>query len=217
MSKQFGPSFALAYFYYNGVQSKDSAGHEQSAENIIACIVKQITIAVDWGKLPEALVELYEKNHQRLTSPTIEQCLELLAVLSTHLSMITLVVDGVDECALSVRRDLLFTLQRLSSAETPVKIFVSSRDESYLRAIVKTWLTRSIDIVAYTKIAINRMIVEKVKDATLEEPSRSNCYSGPDAEARSQDVIVHYKITRKACFSGPRLPWTTCTAVRTPE
>lgn len=104
--------------------------HQLNTENILACIALQIIMHGGSTHLPEPVIQLYKSHYQTTEGPTEAQCVELITNLSAQLSVLTVVLDGVDECPLAVQSELLLGLQQVCDAlRAPAKIFISSRDE----------------------------------------------------------------------------------------
>ena len=207
---ELGPSLALAYFYCDGAELKEDARHQLSSENILACITKQILMHVADTTLPEPAIKLYESNYQKTQKPTEVQCIKLISDVLAQLSVLTLILDGLDECPLPVQSKLLLVLQKVcDGSQALTKIFVSSRDEGDIKRmlgewlifnrsrdegdgvprVVDGWLGEHINIVEHTNVAINEVIIQTVTLASEEEPLRSRCYGLRDGKQRQESVI----------------------------
>jgi hypothetical protein len=187
--KELGWSFILAYFYCDAVNERKEERFELTTENIIACILKQVMISVKTTQLPQAACKLYEDHHDGARGPTESQCLDLLSAVANQLSMVTLVIDGLDECESSVQEELLQTLKtKLEFLQIPVKICISSRHEHGIEESLMDWVTNRVNIVDHSKAALHKMIEEKVKEASS---TRKTLYhhAGQDLTQRVIDEL----------------------------
>jgi hypothetical protein len=200
LSADSGPKFALAYFYFDGATRMEGGRYEINSLNILACLVKQAVAKASSQKLPEALLELYNKKVHERSGLTESQCLELLLELCGRLSTITVVFDGLDECPLPVQRDLLTKLRNISnSSEATVKIFIASRKEGDIADMVEEWFTGYIDITQCTEQAINEMIRAEVCAASMNAALKSR-YCDRKGNNQSQDVIKVLQTSAEGMF-----------------
>lgn len=131
------PEFSLAYFYcnYQEVERTDPAA-------ILRSLVKQLCLMSRTG-FPVPVLSIYNnrKHDADLTNLlSVEECEQLLMNLSTGFLRTTIVIDALDECDPSTRGHLCDVLQHIVSSSatspksnyTPVKIFITSRNEGDL-------------------------------------------------------------------------------------
>lgn len=113
---------ALAYCSYKDPDANKSA-------SIISSLVRQLAVRGD--KLHRAVDDLYRKNRTQgkmSTSPKVGDLKCLLLSLATSFDKAYLFVDGIDECEIEERRDLLSCLKNLTKTRNGrVRVFTTSR------------------------------------------------------------------------------------------
>ncbi|KAK8010116.1 hypothetical protein PG990_009081 [Apiospora arundinis] len=114
------PNAAICYVYCNFNRKE-----EQKIENLISSLLKQL--ARHKTPLPAAVTKLH-LDHMQQTRPTFEELTKALQDVTTHFSMVYLVVDALDEYQISdaARNQFLSILFGLQ-AKHPVNLFATSR------------------------------------------------------------------------------------------
>ncbi|KAK5051870.1 hypothetical protein LTR84_002673 [Exophiala bonariae] len=115
----------LAYYYCDKANNAKELGDPL---NILRCILRQLSTIQEYP-LMRLIVEKYESIHEQRHISELE-CKDLIISLCDIFPQTTLVLDGLDECELEVRRSLLEALQAIMSGTHGIlKLFISSRFE----------------------------------------------------------------------------------------
>ena len=103
---------------------------------ILCAFVRQLsTIAGRGFSIQKDLLRLYDKKQKNGWTLSEQDCKDLLRQFVNIYPKITLVLDGLDECDLRTRHQLIEVFAYLlEHASRPVKIFISSRSDSELIA-----------------------------------------------------------------------------------
>ncbi|KAF9891898.1 hypothetical protein FE257_002861 [Aspergillus nanangensis] len=100
---------------------------------IIASILRQLARLDSMGSLLQPVTTAYQEQEKRGFTQShldLQDSMELIMQLLPLHSMVTIVIDALDECDPETRGDLLESLEMiLQNSPTLVKIFVSSRDD----------------------------------------------------------------------------------------
>jgi hypothetical protein len=134
-----GHNCCLAYFYC----SRNTAEpHRSNAQQILACITRQLSSLSPDYLLAPAMLGLYKKmdaSGGSMRTPDVEKCCDLIVELAELYSRTTIVVDALDECDLEMRGDLVDALETIvTKSASLVKVFVTSREEGDLRFSLQT-------------------------------------------------------------------------------
>jgi hypothetical protein len=99
-------------------------------ENILRSFVKQLAVSPEKDAIHYSLTQIYYQkaapgfNSKELSFPESEAL--LVQLIETH-QCTTLIVDALDECHESLRRELIEAFDRLINTSTNLKILISSR------------------------------------------------------------------------------------------
>jgi hypothetical protein len=122
----------VIYYYFD---FRDNS--RQSHAGCLQSLLRQI--CSDRPKLPDNVVELYELC--RASTPSTDQILEALIDVLDNPHITYIVIDALDECIQNgeqkERECMLEALETLVSSPSNCKIFVASRPEADIRAIMK--------------------------------------------------------------------------------
>lgn len=116
---------ALAYFYCDRNQEA-----RRVPENILRSFVKQLAVSPEKDALHHSLTQIYYQkaapgfNSKELSFAESEAL--LVQLIGTY-QCTTLIVDALDECHASLRRELIEAFDRLINKSTNLKILISSR------------------------------------------------------------------------------------------
>lgn len=143
------PLAPCAYFYCSSASFElDRA----NANSILRSIVRQLSVNSDTGHVSQVVLPVYDKAieeaKKRRTDPaklTIDACVNLLLDL-TATNPAYIAIDAVDELSSEDRATLLEALRAITDRATSiVKIFVTSRDNSHLQALLQSATKIRID------------------------------------------------------------------------
>ena len=120
---------APAYFYCS--RNFAEPGRSNAAD-IAASIVRQLSCANE-NSLLEPVIRRYNERQRSGFSKghlDLDEIRDLMIELLWYYPMVTIVLDGLDECSSESREELLDMLEYiLQESPTLVKVFVSSRDD----------------------------------------------------------------------------------------
>jgi hypothetical protein len=140
---------------------------------ILRCLVKQLSWSADRSSALAPTLAIYEKKKKAADGRepwrlNTNECVDLiLNLLETRPAFI--VLDAVDECDLSTRNSLLDALSTIiSKSRQPVKIAISSRQESDIKLALSDWPSLDIsgrdnskDIYEYVRAEVWKAISDK--------------------------------------------------------
>lgn len=117
--------------------------------SILCAFVRQLsTISGQKDTIQKSLLQLYDKKAKAVATLSEKDCKSLLIEFVRIYPKTTLVLDGLDECNLRTRHQLLDIFGYiLEHAPKPVKIFISSRFSD----AVKTKLSESFSLQIQAK------------------------------------------------------------------
>jgi hypothetical protein len=91
----------MVYFYCSNMASESARA---DPEEILRCIVKQLSQKSEGGAIPEVVAKKYkealaeaEQNDHQLIQLTFDECVELIKALLTQQET-NIVIDGLDQC-----------------------------------------------------------------------------------------------------------------------
>ncbi|KAI0202456.1 hypothetical protein F4808DRAFT_468565 [Astrocystis sublimbata] len=123
----------FAFFYYS---KNDQELKGDPIVHIVGSLLKQLARVPRYpDQIHTGLVELYNQMDDKEKLPDIERWKKLLLEIVTVLPRTIIVLDGLDEFEkeADARHIIGFFGQLVENSDRPVKIFLSSRDESYIR------------------------------------------------------------------------------------
>lgn len=97
---------------------------EQSAEKMIASLLKQLTISNP--NIPQAVAELHRKFGQQKRQPLQQDFEQTFLLMCEHYKRIFIIIDALDECDATHKKGLLKFLN-LIQRKSSVRIMVTSR------------------------------------------------------------------------------------------
>jgi hypothetical protein len=121
---------SLAYFYCS-ITSRDRI----TPESVLRAITKQLCHAYSGEKLPKKLVEIKDKRVRESAGLlSLEESTNLIIELSNYLSSgVWIVIDALDECDGSTRKNLFTSLDKIVTGGKDIRIFLTGRDEADIR------------------------------------------------------------------------------------
>ncbi|KAJ6102335.1 Galactose oxidase/kelch beta-propeller [Penicillium sp. IBT 16267x] len=161
-------NFAQAYFYCSRGTSEPQRAN---AQQVMACIIRQLSAQYAEKSLPTPTLSLYKKMNLTDGSrrgPDLEECQTLAVQLTEVFARVTIVVDALDECDIEERGELVDALEYISNESTSlVKIFLTSREEGDLRirlnmhtGIQVTSLENGFDIEKFVNFETDRLVAK---------------------------------------------------------
>jgi hypothetical protein len=124
-------SMQLAYFY-----CRLNDEHHHSAGSIFSTLLKQLCSSHSSQSFPRGVLETYRtRQHQGFTADrlTVVESISLLLEAAPSNGMTFIAVDGLDECSMEERREVVRGFRRILQSKNLVfKIAVSSRDDDDL-------------------------------------------------------------------------------------
>jgi hypothetical protein len=124
-------TIGVAYVYFS-----DSDRYQQTADNIIACLLKQLVYQLQ--SLPPRVELAYDLSTKGIGSRNRYAFTELIMETATSFSDVYLLLDALDECSPDERSELMPCLQKLRNHGT--KIFMTTRPHDFgqLKAFFKS-------------------------------------------------------------------------------
>jgi len=163
--KESGPAFtnfscSFAYFYcqYNNEATK-------TPSNIIRTLLAQLLCDLDYTILEDTVKHLFSKITQGHGPPTdVKQLTELVAQVGRLYRRSIVVIDGLDECPIELRRNLLDLVIMLASGNS-TNILVVSRKVVDIEDELKDFPTISLEHEQVNlKEDMRKLITEEFKD-----------------------------------------------------
>ena len=149
------------------------AQEQQSATNMLGAILKQL---LERDGIPEVLRQVFRAEKRGFGGRAVE-LLGLVEILKTTVSSLPEVficIDGLDECLLKNRRELLESLGDIVRALPTTRLFLSGRP--HIRDEVKKYFTEAImiaiiptigDIERYLKMRLDSDPTPSAMDQSL--------------------------------------------------
>jgi hypothetical protein len=112
----------VVYFYY---QFQDR--FKQSTEEVLACLLKQLVLAVD--PLPSCLLSQYQNftnSHEPLARPDLSCLLDLFLQCSSYFDRVFVMIDAFDECG-QIERQREKIVSALRSLSESLKVFITTQ------------------------------------------------------------------------------------------
>lgn len=154
----------LAFFYCDGTDA-EGASQIANTNNILRSFVKQLSDADNAQKLMTAVINSYHENHHK-ADLTEKQSFDLIVALVNESTSTTLVIDGLDECALKVQRTLTARIKELLETATGlVKVYFSSRRTPEIEKRLAELNASEIQTMHHNKDDINFFIETQVARA----------------------------------------------------
>jgi hypothetical protein len=151
----------VVYFY-----CKRDDPQRRNPEIIMQAILKQLSLA--FQSIPNLVIHEYDKREregQAAGSLAFNECKSLIASLLNMYSHTTIVIDALDESDPYERWRLLGLFENMiDSTKSPIKIFVSSRDDMDIKLRLESVPNHYIDAKDNTG-DINRFVLREVKNA----------------------------------------------------
>ena len=110
---------AVAHLYFN---YRDQA--DQTADNSIASLVKQLAIA--HRGIPKPILELYRKLKAQERRPQLQDLEQAFRLTSLNFERVFVIVDALDECNATYRKRFLRSLNRLQNNKS-IRVLMTSR------------------------------------------------------------------------------------------
>ncbi|RPB05437.1 hypothetical protein L873DRAFT_1663125, partial [Choiromyces venosus 120613-1] len=171
------PSEGLAYFYFDR-----NEGSRRSCEVVMKTLVKQLALSPKNSDLLKPLVEIYEKR--KVSGRTTDalsstESRNLIVEFSQLYKQTILVVDALDECDTSARRELLEALKYIiANSKNLVKIFVSSRSNDDITLQLENFPNFHIE-AKDNEGDIKKFVREKI-DCSIERKELLRGYVSPE-------------------------------------
>lgn len=154
------PSFkrtAVAYVYCDYLlhDEKQPRQQQQTAENIVASILKQLIRSC--ALVPKPVQVMFKTLRQEERQPSVTEAVEAIYHIARSISKAFLVVDGLDECRQVVWEMLVGELLELQKKASNVCLFFTSGFNPKIEArfgagsVLKTIHARKKDIALYIK------------------------------------------------------------------
>lgn len=158
----------LAYFYFD--RNDDKRNH---AVAMLRSFVRQLSTLNSSTRLPEQVVSAYEARsdvpgryleHQL----TFDECKDLILQLFTLYNVVTLVIDGLDECSDSTRPKVISLLDSLIGRSEPrIKVFISTRPHT---AGIKSGIASAYEVditTSHNTADIKEFIQKRLQESTV--------------------------------------------------
>ena len=162
MSRTFlnGSECGFAYFY---CQYNDEA--TKTPSNIIRTLLAQLLYGLDYTKIEDTVKHLFPKIAQGHGPPTdVKHLTKLVAQVRSLYHRSIVVIDGLDECPIELRRDLLDIVILLAS-DNSTSILVVSRKEADIEDELRNFPTISLENEQVNlKEDMRKLIEEEFKD-----------------------------------------------------
>ncbi|OBS29493.1 hypothetical protein FPOA_03430 [Fusarium poae] len=136
----------FAFFYCSKSGTKGSK--EDMFIQVLRSFLRQLaTVPHHPEKIDPDLIKLCKAMKLNNQTFSIESCQKRIAALLEIYPRTIIVLDALDECERSIRRDLIaFFTDLIDGSTHPIKVFVSSRDEGDIGKLLATENVLSIDI-----------------------------------------------------------------------
>lgn len=140
-------------------------------------LVKQILLKLTYELTPDSKLEGLEYLLFFRKTLEIEELGEMFLNLCRLFTSVTIILDGIDECEITARNDILkWVMGILSFRDTPIKLYVSSRKDvdikdklSAHKSIDISKHVQSSDLSLYIRHQVETLKINK--DLVLEDPS----------------------------------------------
>ena len=149
------------------------AQEQQSATNMLGTILKQL---LERDGIPESLREIFRLGKRGFGGRAVQlpDLVTILKVTIASLPDVFICIDGLDECLLKNRRELLESLQDIMRASPTLRVFLSGRP--HIQDEVKRHFTEAImiavvptveDIERYLEMRLDRDPTPSAMDDSL--------------------------------------------------
>ena len=152
----------------------DYLAHEQqSATNMLGAILKQL---LERDGIPESLREIFRAGKRGFGGWAVQllDLVEILKMTIASLPDVFICIDGLDECLLKNRQELLESLRDIVRASPTAKVFLSGRP--HIRDEVRKYFAEAImiaviptigDIKRYLEMRLDRDPTPGAMDGNL--------------------------------------------------
>lgn len=144
---------------------------------MIATFIKQLSRRKE--HLPNELEKIFDIYHKDFRKPGFPELEQLFLAVVKGFSQVFVVLDGLDECNLKQRKELLPFIQKAVTRSGIVKLFVTSRKEADIERAFADVTTIQIeatkvdeDIKSYVGSELDRRLGDgslKIKDPGLKK------------------------------------------------
>ena len=137
------------------------AQEQQSATNMLGAILKQL---LERDGIPESLREVFRTGKRGFGGRAVQlpDLVEILKTTVASLPEVFICIDGLDECLLKNRRELLESLREIVRASPAARVFLSGRP--HIRDEVKKYFAGAIMIAVIPTIGDIERYLEKRLD-----------------------------------------------------
>ena len=160
----------VIYFFCSGSLNEPD---RQDSKGILRAFVHQLSSRSPHDRLPVSVMSEYSKMQSTgMVSGGLDfqECLDLIVALLKDYRRTTIVIDAVDECNKREKGPLLDSLKRIvHSSTTSVRVFISSRDDRHIEALLPN----------LPKITIEEKSTEKDMERFVEKELR-RCIESKD-------------------------------------
>jgi hypothetical protein len=171
-------------FFYFSFQSQAA----QTPKDVIAALIKQLCQTLEnLEDFPQSLRALFLKCTKNDESPTLSELESEFQTLLGIFNTVFLVFDAMDESPKGDRKEILNCLVHiLKKSSTRVKLFVTSRPESDIRAAFEEAQFGKLQIEA---VKVNRDIATYVEHE-LTHRRQTHCNIGPDLQEKIKTTLL---------------------------
>lgn len=104
------------------------------SSSVLASLVKQIVLELGQAKVPKFMLDRLEDTIQHRRHSDFEELEKLFFEMVRLLNEVCVILDGIDECHPTSQREIAgFCVRAAAFAETNISVYVSSRDEFFLK------------------------------------------------------------------------------------
>jgi hypothetical protein len=183
----------LAYFYCDGA-SVQGASEIAKSENILRCLLQQLSRIGCEGRRMAAVIATYRTTHLE-GNLSKKQCMSLLRNLVNESERTIFVIDGLDECSEVVQLNLVKELTwLLSNCTSPLSIFVSSRQTRFIDDLFTGFDLTEIDTAENNSTDVATFVITTAREAASSPGLRTRYHDGNND---NEDAVVQ-KIMNKA-------------------
>ncbi|KAL8828698.1 MAG: hypothetical protein Q9191_002441 [Dirinaria sp. TL-2023a] len=159
MDNHASQTIAVAHVYCDYRESED-----QSAEKLIASLLKQLAIARP--NLPQAVKDFHLDFEKQMRQPQQQDFERAFLLTCNDFDRVYVVIDALDECAASHRRKLLGFLST-ARRQPSIRIFITSR--SYPEHIIKQFHPAQKLVIEADESDLRKYIIQAVEDSDNSE------------------------------------------------
>jgi hypothetical protein len=172
----------ISFFYFN-FQSQGT----QTPKDVIATLIKQLCQTLEkLEDFPQSLRELFQKCTKNDESPTLTELESEFQRLLGSFKTVFIVLDALDESPKGNRKELNSLFHIMKNSSTRMKIFVTSRPESDIRAAFEEAQFGMLQIEA---VKVNRDIATYVEHE-LTHRRQTHCNIGPALQEEIKTTLL---------------------------